>query len=498
MIFASTDIFTAPVRQINGKVELSLDGSTPIEYTPNDTLQSVTVERVGECKFFGFGVCHKANIKIVDKGRTCNPTTSHYAQVFFDDISATPKMYVTEVHRDENTNVASITAYDRLYDAHNHTLSELGLESYTMRELAQAIADRLGVGLYIPFDFMDDFFVYDGGANFNGDETLREVLDDIAEATQTIYYIDASNSLCFIGLSKDESDITVAMTIDKSQYFTLDTKTNRRLTKVVSATQLGDNVELSTGLTGTTQIVWDNGFWTYSGANLEWELQNAINNVGDLTATQFSCQWRGCPWIEPGDKIALIDKENNKVYSYLINDSYTYDGTFSQKTEWEYPDEEEVHTNPSSLGDALKMTMAKVDKVNQEIGLVVSTTQEAINSITGDIETLQKQVSLTVDKDAVQIMIDNSIGDGATKVETSTGFTFDEEGLTIAKSESDITTTITEDGMKVSRGSREVLTANNEGVKAEDLHATTYLIIGRNSRLEDYGSGKTACFWIGG
>jgi hypothetical protein len=58
-------------------------------------------------------------------------------------------------------------------------------------------------------------------------------------------------------------------------------------------------------------------------------------------------------------------------------------------------------------------------------------------------------------------------------------------------------TTITEDGMTVYRDSEAVLIADHEGVKAEDLHATTYLIIGNNSRFEDLGD-RTACFWIGG
>ena len=52
--------------------------------------------------------------------------------------------------------------------------------------------------------------------------------------------------------------------------------------------------------------------------------------------------------------------------------------------------------------------------------------------------------------------------------------------------------------MTVHRGNEEVLTANNEGVKAEDLHATTYLIIGNNSRFEDFKNDRSACFWIGG
>ena len=52
--------------------------------------------------------------------------------------------------------------------------------------------------------------------------------------------------------------------------------------------------------------------------------------------------------------------------------------------------------------------------------------------------------------------------------------------------------------MTVKKGNEDVLTANNEGVKAIDLHATTYLIVGDYSRFENYGTqARTACYWIG-
>ena len=60
-----------------------------------------------------------------------------------------------------------------------------------------------------------------------------------------------------------------------------------------------------------------------------------------------------------------------------------------------------------------------------------------------------------------------------------------------------MTTQITEDGMTVYRDNTAVLIANNVGVDAVNLHATTYLIIGNNSRFEDYGENRTGCFWIG-
>ena len=56
-------------------------------------------------------------------------------------------------------------------------------------------------------------------------------------------------------------------------------------------------------------------------------------------------------------------------------------------------------------------------------------------------------------------------------------------------------------GMYVKRNGQEILTANNEGVDATNLHAKTYLIIGKGdgrSRFEDYLVNRTGCFWIGG
>jgi hypothetical protein len=98
-------------------------------------------------------------------------------------------------------------------------------------------------------------------------------------------------------------------------------------------------------------------------------------------------------------------------------------------------------------------------------------------------------------EEEINLAIKTNLITGVSQVTTSTGFTFNGDGLTVSKEGSEITTQITEDGMTVSKDNKEVLVANNEGVQAEDLHATTYLIIGENSRFEDFGS-RTGCFWI--
>ena len=87
-------------------------------------------------------------------------------------------------------------------------------------------------------------------------------------------------------------------------------------------------------------------------------------------------------------------------------------------------------------------------------------------------------------------------------VTTSTGYTFNAEGLTIYRDGEEIKSLLCNTGMYVTRSDEEVLTANNTGVSAINLSARQYLIVGANSRLEDYSDGsdtkRTACFFVGG
>lgn len=521
------DCINSPVRQIKGRVEL-YNGSTLLDiFKATDALKSFTIERVGESKFFGFGICQKLNVKLRDVDREINISTNNTLEAVFgagsDYVYTFPLFYVSECHRDENTNELSITAYDAIGKATKYTVSDLELSApYTIEDVANACARCLGVPINIAVE--DEVFAtnYPQGANFDGAETIREVLNAIADATQTIYYIDNEWRLTFKRLDRDGEPVA---TIDKSQYFTLNSKTNRKVSAVCHATELGDNVIASTDYSGSTAYVRDNAFWEMREDIAE-IVETALDKVQGLTINQFDCSWRGNYLIEIGDKIGLITKDNKTAYSYLLDDTITYDGGMSEQTQWSYTNnEDETATNPTSLGDALKQTFARVDKANKQIQLVASKidnnneqvaqlildtqsisasvekTQETINenmeATNADIQTLTSRVDATMSADDVRIEIQKGLSNGTDKVITSTGFTFDEEGLTVSKSGSEMETTITDDGMKVYKDNQAVLTANNRGVQAIDLRATTYLIIGSYSRFEDFGSGRTGCFWIG-
>lgn len=521
------NMINAPVRAFAARVEFYTGSELALMCGCHDALKEFTVERVGEQdKFYGYGICQKINVKLLDVERAINLSTSNTAEVVFgtgsDYIYPYPNFYISEVHRDENTNELSITAYDALYKAQKHTVSELTLPSfYTIAELAQACAAFLG----LPLSGIDEAFntLYESGANFDGSETIREALNAIAEATQTVYYVNWDWELTFkrLDISGD-----AVLTIDREKYFTLESGENRRLAKIVHATELGDNVSAELTVSGTTQYVRDNPLWELR-EDIGELVENALQRAGGLTINQFNCAWRGNFLLEIGDKIDLVTRDGGPVSAYVLNDSVNFNGSLTERTQWSYADNEaEDADNPVNLGDALKKTYARVDKANKRIDLVVSdvesnkeqlaalqlnadgivasvqnvekATAEALEGVNSDINSLTSKVEATMSADAVKLEISTALESGVDKVTTSTGFTFGEAGLNISKTDSEMSTQITEDGMKVYRSGEEVLTANNVGVNAVNLHATTYLIVGSFSRFEDFGGDRTGCFWIGG
>ena len=487
------NMINAPARQIRARVEL-YNGSTLTQiFSYADALKEFTIERVGdESKFVGFGVCQKLVVKLIDINRQIEITDANTLEVAFgvesDYIYTLPFFKVAEVQRDETTNELSITAYDAINSASVHYVAELTLPEgeRTIRDYAVACANLLGV----PFKLegvQDNAFdlVCVPYANFEGTESVRDALNAIAEATQTIYFINSNWELVFKRLDIDGS---AALTIDKEKYFTLESRTNRRLAAICSATELGDNVTATMAQSGTTQYIRDNPFWELRDDVGEL-VENALAIVGGLTINQFDCAWRGNFLLEIGDKIDLVTKDGETVTAYVLNDTLSYNGFFAGQTQWSYTNnDEETASNPSTLGEALKQTFARVDKVNKQIDLVVSERENDKEQLT--------QIQQTTDE--VNIFVKQIEENGVDKVVTGAGYKFDADGLTVSKEGSEMSTQITEDGMTVYRDNTEVLTADNKGVKAANLHATTYLIIGKNSRFEDYKGSRTACFWIGG
>ena len=283
-----------------------------------------------------------------------------------------------------------------------------------------------------------------------------------------------------------------------------------------------------------------------SGKNVETIAKNAENAIGKVNSLEERANSgefkgdKGDPGAkgDKGDTGAKGDKGDtgaagrgitSVTTEYYISTSQEtlVDGSWSEsQPEWEkgkyiWTRSKIAYNNPTSTEyttavcdagwDAITQLKVEKDSINASVSAIVNTQTDLSGTIV-DIQKslseqnesndnqfveLTKKVEATMTSDQIQLAISNELEKGTDKVTTSTGFTFNDKGLTISKSDNEMSTNIDEDGMSIFKGSEEVLTANNTGVDAQNLHATTYLIVGTNSRFEDYGSDRTGCFWIG-
>lgn len=406
-----SNMLVAPTRKIEGRVELYNGSTLSRTFNHSDVLENITVERIGEQKFFGYSICQKLKVGILDRERQLSISNSNTMKAYLNETDPYPTFYVSEVTRDENTNNLTVVAYDALYAAAAHQVSEITLSSYTIGEFAEACAAIIGAN-GVQFVNVTDGCTetyYEAGANFNGDETLRSAINAIAEATQTICYLNNENILVFKRLDMSGEP---ALLISRDAYFELKSSSDKTLTKIVHATELGDNVHASTSAEGETQYVRDNPFWDMREDIIE-IVEKALAAVGGLTINQFNCKWRGNFALEVGDSISITAKDGSTIRTYVLNDTLSYSGGMNQTSQWEYASNaNESASNPTSLGAIINNTMAKVDKVNQEITLVAQKADENSAAIAeiklttdGITETVKKEVQETI-TEQVQIEVE--------------------------------------------------------------------------------------------
>jgi hypothetical protein len=517
-----------PTRTITAKVE-QYNGSTLLNtFSYNDALKSIDINRTcEEGKLFGMCISQKAEIKLIEGAEGIVINDKHTLKIYFDNgqgyLCPLPTFYITELKRDKVKRELTLTAFCLLEKANKHTVAELQLSSYTTYSFLTACASLLGANGVALVNITETdktlTLSYEQGANFAGTEKIREALTALAEVTHTIIYFDYNNNLTLKRVNRNIVD-----TVTTTDYFSFDYAPYSRITKIASITELGDNIEADSGLnnvTGATTAYLRNNPFLELRDDVPDILTYALQNLKNLQFINYDLNTRGNYLIEIGDYFAVTDKAGSPYRLYLLNDSLKYNGGFSQKLSLHYNEGEQTASNPATLGETLRATSAKVDKVNRKIELLASeeninasklaaleittgnisasveSVQQANETLHGTVGELTQKVNATMSAEDIKLEIKTEIANGTAKVETATGYTFNEDGLTISKSGSEMTTTITEDGMTVKKDGNAVLTANNEGVTAIDLKAQTYLIIGKNSRLQDNGN-RTVCFWIGG
>lgn len=178
-----------------------------------------------------------------------------------------------------------------------------------------------------------------------------------------------------------------------------------------------------------------------------------------------------------------------------LEQKYNFGKTFSDMLGLINDNRKEVDAAASGLKNEIAQTSTELSRTSEAIDAQATRVTELANNV----------AALRLDADAFSVAIKEVSENGVDRVVTESGYRFDANGLTIAKSGDQMSNELNNTGMYVKNYGGDVLTANDKGVTAVNLQAKEYLIIGEGegrSRFEDYSTGtdlfRTGCFWVGG
>ncbi len=390
-------------------------------------------------------------------------------------------------------NYRNVMAYDAMHDIINADVAEW------YNSLTFPISQK---------DFRDSFFNYLDVEQEEVDLILDDMLIEQTVNTTTLSGKDVISSLCelngvfghidrkglfaYVSLPGRDS----AEVVDGSRYLSCEFEEFE--TEFISKLQIRqeqNDIGVVVG-DGANAYIIENNFLVYGKDpnDLEEIARKILAKITNISYRPMKVTLLGNPCLEVGDAI-LIHTKTKDVFGYVfertikgiqsLKDSIQAQGVqqYSEKVNSMQREINQLRGKTNALEKTVEKTLAKISDVEKGMATTIEQTSERvkieIEAATKNLSNLQEEVA----KNTENI--------------NKTTYEFGTEDFTVAKEGEEIETHISHKGMRVLHNKKEKLTANNEGVKAEDLHATTYLIVGDNSRLENYKKKRTGIFWIG-
>lgn len=297
---------------------------------------------------------------------------------------------------------------------------------------------------------------------------------------------------------------------------------------------------------GITEITIEDNHFLIDQTERKKVIEPLWNSLKGIKYLPFKTEYYGYPYLDAGDMIYILDTKDTGYVSYVFNHTFKFNGGFSGNIETSaLTKTQTAYKNTTDVKTKFLRTERKIDKINGIIEDIIEETSEntdklsqheqTIDSITNKVSSntteinnnyqdiLQKLgdkaqkddvISLENKVETIQTNTDYAIkisediqANGVSKVKTETGYTFDNDGLTIEKTNAKTKSKLNEAGLEITdaTGSSEesLLFAGydkNIGetvVKSKNMNVEKYLTVGRYSRIEDYEEG-TGVFWIGG
>ena len=245
-----------------------------------------------------------------------------------------------------------------------------------------------------------------------------------------------------------------------------------------------------------------------SGDDLASVAKTLYEQMEDVTYTPCKVSVPANMYIRPGHIVTVTDRNSKKFTAYVMTkttkgqrDTFECTGSPTRSSTTAVNNQSFAALTGKVLNlrtdvDGIKAENRDMQGTLSSLELDlegIRTKVERVDALEEGQQTLSASISQTADE--LNVKLEKINEDGVTKVKTSTGYSFTEEGLRISKSGKQMENLLDENGMHVKRGGEDVLSATSEGVQATDVTVRNYLIVGNHARFEDYGNGRTACYY---
>lgn len=365
---------TAIDRYVKGKVEVYRDSTLLYTLMPNDYLKSIEIDRPSVKAFFGYAISQQATLELIDKNKELSIQSGDrficYLGVLDGDTifyQQSADFFVEEVDRNANGVDLTVKGYDLIKRAEKKVFKDLTLSlPSNIQQVFNQVCAVLGCAGVFPTTAPT--FTVSELPNYNENDNLRIVLEDIAEALGCICFMSSDGAVLKPLTANNPYKI------NKANYFSFTIGESLTLTSIISSTPLEDNIQSGNGV---AQIMNDNGF-IVNRTDKATILDNLLDFVNGLTVVPYNLEWRGDPQLQMGDYIEVESKDGT-IYTYYLGEKITYNGGMKATSNFELTYEDTLHTNSTTIGQRLNETIAKVDKINKTIELRV---QEAIENDT--------------------------------------------------------------------------------------------------------------------
>ena len=450
------------------------------------------------CAIVGLAIAGKAVVNIGEVTKDNTIRTPKFGVMAPGDTDYSYIEYgsylIKETKKDEETQSISLECYDFMLQSmipYDLTLDySVGI---TVKDYLDAICDRLGWEKgYTTFHNCD---VLIDEEKYDISDTFRDALDDIAGV--------AGGMIGFVG-----DKLTVIYPTDSGEVIDEENLKSLKIGKkfgpinsvVLARTPQEDNVYRqdvdSVTENGLCEIRLENN--QIVDTHREDFLEGICNALFGLSFELYDLESFGIGYLNFGEFFSIKTADGTEHRALMLCDDLQITQGVTETSKLEEPEIKATDYSAASETDkTLRKTILRVDKQANEITAIVSKTETIANDVANINDAVTKMSEVVMTPEEVRVEISTAV-EGIDSVKTSTGYTFDEDGLNIHKDGEEMHNTLNNKGMYVRRGGTDVLVADDVGVNAINLTARVYLTVGNNARFEDYSNGRTACFYIGG